>query len=158
MASMSDILRDFTPNELKVFKCFVNPKYPSAIRSLPAVVKESGLEESEVLKIYATYDQILFSPVDDTENKWCFNVTLFAKKFAEKYPDIFEKFEVSNTALGVIIVPKNVGPEVLGQIISQISETDQTAPGISELLTTLNNLLSSKRGDSTNKGIISFSA
>ena len=77
---MSDILRDFNENEIKVFKCFVNPKYPGATRTLSAVVKESGLDEADVLKIYATYDNLLFTPVSG--NKWCFNVAFFAKKFA----------------------------------------------------------------------------
>ena len=147
MNSMSDVLRDFTDNELKVFKCFVNPKYPSAIRSLGAVVKETGLDETEVLKIYATYDNILFSSVEDS--KWCFNVAFFAKKFSNKYPDIFDRFIVTHTPCGVIIVPKNISPSSWAKILHSIKEQmDQTDPGFGHLLESLVHMTGLIQGNS----------
>ena len=156
MAFMSDILRDFNESELKVFKCFVNPKYPAAVRTLNAVVKETGLDEADILKIYATYEGLLFTPV--SEKKWCFNVAFFAKKFATKYPDIFSKFTVVKTPLGVIVVPADIKPEILSQIIAKISsETDFTAPGVAEALGALTGILV-KRNNETRTDEISFSA
>ncbi len=156
MAFMSDILRDFNESELKVFKCFVNPKYPAAVRTLGAVVKETGLDEADILKIYATYDNLLFTAVSG--KKWCFNVAFFAKKFATKYPDIFSKFTVVTTPLGVIVVPKDIKPEMLSQIISKISsDMDITSPGVSEALNALNHLMLT-RNNETRTDEISFSA
>ena len=134
--SEDSILRDFSPDELKVFKCFVNPKYPSAIRSLSAVVKETGLDEADILKIYATYDNILFSSVES--NKWCFNVAFFAKKFSNKYPDIFDKFIITHTPCGVIVVPKNISQDSWAKIMHSLKENmDATDPGFSDLLDSL---------------------
>ena len=157
MAHMSDILRDFNESEIKVFKCFVNPKYPAGIRTLSAVVKESGLDEADVLKIYATYDGLLFTTASG--KKWCFNVAFFAKKFATKYPDIFSKFTVLQTPLGVIVVPKDVKPELLAVIITKISnEMDLTQPGVAEALEGLNRMLAKRNNDSQTGDEISFSA
>ena len=156
MAFMSDILRDFNEIELKVFKCFVNPKYPAAVRTLNAVVKETGLDEADILKIYATYEGLLFTAV--SEKKWCFNVAFFAKKFATKYPDIFSKFTVVKTPLGVIVVPTDIKPELLSQIIAKISsEMHFTSPGVAEALGALNGILV-KRNNETRTDEISFSA
>ena len=156
VALMSDILRDFNENEIKVFKCFVNPKYPGATRTLSAVVKESGLDEADILKIYATYDNLLFTPVSG--NKWCFNVAFFAKKFATKYPDVFSKFTVLATPLGVIVVPKDVKPHLLATIITKISsEMDLTQPGVAEALEALNRMLAKRNNEAQTGDEISFS-
>ena len=153
---MSDILRDFTEIELNVFKCFVNPKYPSAVRTINAVVKETGLDEADILKIYATYEGLLFTAV--SEKKWCFNVAFFAKKFATKYPDVFAKFTVVKTPLGVIVVPADIKAEMLSQVISKISsEMDLTSPGVAEALGALNGIMI-KRNNENRTDEISFSA
>ena len=154
---MSDIQRGFNESEIKVFKCFVNPKYPAATRTLSAVVKETGLDEADVLKIYATYDNLLFTAVSG--KKWCFNVAFFANKFAIKYPDIFSKFTVLQTPLGVIVVPKDVKPELVAVIIAKIAnEMDLTHPGVTEALEALNNIMVNKNNESQSSDEISFSA
>lgn len=156
MAFMSDIPLDFNENEIQVFKCFVNPKYPASIRTIQAVVKESGLDQDSVLKVCFIHENLLLKQV--SVNKWCFNISFFAKNFATKYPDMFSAFTVINTPLGVIVVPKDVKPELLDVIISKISsEMDLIQPGVAETLEALNNMVVNRKIDIQSIYEISFS-
>jgi len=149
-------LRDFSENELKVFKCFITPKYPSAIRSVSAVAKETKLEEDDILDIFKAYDQILFTHIET--NKWCFNIALFAKKFALKYPHLFEKYEVTQSPVGVVVIPKGISPDVIKKIMASVAEDDGN-PGVSEIMSTLDRMLNDalKKAEEPSD-VISFSA
>jgi len=157
---MSDIMRDFTENELKIFKCFINPKYPACIRSLSAVCKETGLKSDEVKKVYEAYDHVLFSHIENT--KWMFNLMFFAKKFHKKYLDLFEKYLVINSHIGMIVVPKDISNEVLSQIVEKVkesvdSESIKSIEHLMELIELIEKRMDEKVTDSLGQSIKVFS-
>ncbi len=116
---------DFTDDELKVFGCFINPKYPQAIRSAKAVVTETSLSEEDVMAIFARYDGLLFRP---TDGKWAFNFALFARKYMARYPDLFSEYVVYITPVGSVVASKNASKEEVADMINKIVNTAIAGP------------------------------
>lgn len=123
---------NFSENDLKVFGCFIHPKYPAATRSLKSVVKETGLSEEEVVSTFKEYDNVLFRPVSET--KWSFNLVLFMARFHQKYPHLFSEFSIKQTAIGLIMGPKSLSEENVDKALKSIIDDPQQPEELCSLL------------------------
>jgi len=114
-------MESFSENELKVFQCFINPRYPRAVRSFRAVVKETGLCGEDVMAALREYEALLFAPLE--KEMWSFNFNLFAAKFSTKYPQLFEKYHVHNVGKFLLVAPKSVPMDVVKNFIDSYPKT-----------------------------------
>lgn len=123
---------NFTENELKIFGCFINPKYPAATRTLKAVAKETQLDESVVLAVFEAFNETLFWPI--TKAKWSFNLVMFMARFHTKYPHLFEKFHIKQTPLGLIMGPKDMSLEKVESILQGVIDDPNQPEELGHLL------------------------
>jgi hypothetical protein len=123
---------DFTENELKIFGCFINPRYPAATRTLSAVAKETGLDEQTIMNTFKEFDEVLFQPASST--RWSFNITLFMARFHDKYPSLFSKYNIKKTSIGVVMCPKGISAEKVESVLKSVIDDPQQPESLCELL------------------------
>ena len=123
---------NFTESELRNFSCFIDPKYPAATRTVGAVAKETGLEETVVTAVFKDFMGTLFQPV--TKVKWSFNLVMFMAKFHKKYPHLFTKFDIKQTPGGLIMGPKGMCQEKFQTILQGVIDDPEQPEELCNLL------------------------
>lgn len=123
---------DFTEDELTVFKCFINPKYPMAVRTMASVVKETGFTKDKILCTFAQHHGLLFKPYSKT--KWAFNLVFFMAKYHEKYPELFKEFSIKTSSVGLVMVPASKSEAEIEAILQQVIDDPQQPKALCNLV------------------------
>lgn len=89
LTPMSD--SSFTSNELAVIKTFIKRKYPQAIRSINAVVRETGLTLDVVADIFQKYNMQWFAHIGD--GHFTFNINEFTALFGRKLLGLYSDYD-----------------------------------------------------------------